>query len=121
MKAHLRPTYDRAVQAMESEDFQGARDVLLNLHQQDPEAVEILLFLGYMDGKLGDVVQRIETFRKATELEPQLELASLGLFHALWEADRTDEAFDEMRRFLSQYESEEYTRLLADMKKRWSR
>lgn len=48
-------------------------------------------------------------------LSPHSEMASLGLFHSLWRTDRTDAAFDEMRRFLKSNDSPHYRRLLRDL------
>ena len=117
MKENLRPEFDEAVKAKESGDLLRARQILLQLHQSDPDSTAILAVLGHACFKLSLFDEAIEFFRKATLLTPHSEAASLGLFHGLWQADRTDEAFDEMRRFLSEYESEEYTKLLANLKK----
>jgi hypothetical protein len=56
------------------------------------------------------------SFRPATEKAPTSEGASLGLFHTLLEAGRSDEAFNAMRRFLSLAESPEYRRLLLEIR-----
>ena len=117
MKENLKPEFDEAVKAKESGDLFRARQILLQLHRSDPGSTAILAVLGHTCFKLNLLDEALEFFRKATLLTPHSEAASLGLFHSLWKADRTDEAFDEMRRFLSEYESEEYTRLLADLKK----
>lgn len=117
MKENLRPEYDEAVKASESGDLPRSRQILLRLHRRDPESVVILAALGHVCWKVKSLDEAIKFFRKATVLRPQCEAVSLGLFHSLWQADRIDEAFVEMRRFLSEYESEEYTRLLADLKK----
>jgi predicted Zn-dependent protease len=54
-------------------------------------------------------------FRKVIAQSPTSELASLGLFHSLLHMKREDEAFDEMRRFLTLKPSKEYQRLLRDI------
>jgi predicted Zn-dependent protease len=61
--------------------------------------------------------EAISYFQQAVVLRPDSEAVSLGLFHCLWESDRMDDAFDEMKRFLTGNESEEYKRLLADINK----
>jgi hypothetical protein len=48
-------------------------------------------------------------------LSPKSELASLGLFQSLNDIGRKDEAFTEMRRFLSLSKSDEYNRFLHDV------
>ncbi len=62
-----------------------------------------------------DVKQAIDYLRETIKLSPKSEMASLGLFHALFDLHRTDEAFNEMRRFMSISDSEEYRRLLKEL------
>ena len=38
-------------------------------------------------------------FKKAVQISPRSEKISLGLFHCLWQLDKNDEAFEEMKRF----------------------
>jgi tetratricopeptide (TPR) repeat protein len=54
-------------------------------------------------------------FRKATELKPSSELSSLGLFHSLMGQRKVSEALSEMRRFISEYPSEEYAQLRKEL------
>ena len=54
-------------------------------------------------------------YQRTVALSPQSELASLGLFHSLWNTGKHDEVFSEMRRFLSLSELEEYDRLIEGM------
>jgi glycerol-3-phosphate O-acyltransferase len=46
---------------------------------------------------------------------PSSELASLGLFHSLIQQLKNDEAFAEMKRYVAEKPSEEYSRLLAEI------
>jgi len=65
--------------------------------------------------EIGDMAKAEDAFRRAVELNPKSELASLGLFHSLWEQQAASEAFAEMRRFLAVADSSEYKTLLRDM------
>ncbi len=56
-------------------------------------------------------------YKKATELSPKSEMASLGLFHSLWQIGSNDAAFEEMKRYMSIAESEEYNELLKNFLK----
>ena len=58
--------------------------------------------------------EAVKKYRKATEISPKSEMASLGLFHSLWQLDRGDEAFEEMKRYMSIAESSEYNELLVN-------
>jgi predicted Zn-dependent protease len=113
----LRADFDEAVKAQESGDLARARLLLTELHERAPDSVLILLTLAHTCWELSHLHEALELFRRATVLEPECEAASLGLFHLLWKVDRIDEAFDEMRRYLLEYESEEYTKLLTNLKK----
>jgi predicted Zn-dependent protease len=59
--------------------------------------------------------EALRLFDTITKLQPRSELASRGLFHSLWKLGRHDEAFEEMKRFLSISESEDYRQLLKDI------
>jgi len=63
-----------------------------------------------------DVQRAIPHLLKAVELLPESERASVNLFHGLMRSGRDDEAFAEMKRYLASNRSEEYERLLADLK-----
>jgi tetratricopeptide (TPR) repeat protein len=62
-----------------------------------------------------DLKNAAKWFSQATNLAPQSEKASLGLFHSLWDLGNHDDAFDEMRRFLIVGKSSEYRRLLREL------
>ena len=53
--------------------------------------------------------------KRAVELSPRSELASVGLFHSLWDLGKVNQAFAEMRRFLRLSDSPEYSKLLRDL------
>jgi tetratricopeptide (TPR) repeat protein len=54
-------------------------------------------------------------YKKATELNPRSELASLGLFHSLWELKNYRHAYQEMERFLSSNEANNYKVTLKEL------
>jgi tetratricopeptide (TPR) repeat protein len=74
-----------------------------------------LLATLYFD--LSDYANSARWFARAVKLAPHSERASLGLFHSLWELGQRDRAFGEMKRFLTSTESDEYSRILHDLKK----
>ncbi len=55
-------------------------------------------------------------YKEAVELSPKSELASLGLFHTLWNLNRVWDAYGEAKRFLSLRDSEEYFRMIEEMR-----
>jgi predicted Zn-dependent protease len=114
MRDDLKSRFHEAVALKEEGDFDSARKILLKLHQDDPASAAILAVLGDVCWELQHLDEAISFFVEAVALKPTSETISLALFHCLWESKRTDDAFNEMKRFLANNESEEYARLLAD-------
>lgn len=56
-----------------------------------------------------------EYYKRTIELNPRSELASLGLFHSLWEMKNYSGAFKEMDRFLSSNEANTYKVTLKEL------
>lgn len=115
MKDDLRIRFDNAVKLREEGDFASAKEMLLQLRQDDPQSPAILTVLADVCWDMKHLDEAIALFQQAAALSPNSETVSLGLFHCLWEADRTDDAFREMKRFLANNESDEYTQILADI------
>lgn len=63
---------------------------------------------------MGNIALRLSCFQDAAEVSPKNELASLGLFHALFESERRQPAYAEMVRFRAPRDSELYRELLSD-------
>jgi predicted Zn-dependent protease len=63
----------------------------------------------------GDAAKAMKYLKKATDVSPRSEMASVSLFHALFDMGKTDGAFDEMRRFTAITDSEEYRRILDEI------
>ncbi len=107
--------FQEALRLRDSGKLSESVEILSRL-AKDPEATAtVFLILGQVWGDLSHPLVAVEAFRIATQMKPRAELASLGLFHALWKVGRTDEAFCEMRRFLILADSPEYKQLIADM------
>lgn len=109
--------FKQAVALKENGNLNEAKTLLLQLHEGCPEYVQVLAVLGHVYMKLNQQEDAIIYFKKAINLRPTMEAVSVGLFHCLLKLDRVDDAFNEMRRFLSLSESKEYTQLLADINK----
>jgi len=92
---------DKAIQANRSGDTKKAIKLLEHTVAINPCA-PLFWYLGHLYSKLGDSERAISKHRKATELAPNSERASLGLFHALWSADQRGAALDELKRFQTQ-------------------
>jgi predicted Zn-dependent protease len=114
----LAQDFDRALAVRDTGDLAGARTLLLELVLRLTSSDTRLLAhshmqLGNIAHKLGDAGGRVYHFTEAVKITPKLELASLGLFHALSTQGREKEAFQEMLRFLNAKDSEMYRELLC--------
>ena len=98
-----------------SSDLGKALECLTPLRSDFPDSAVFFTVLGDTYWEVGRYPEAIAAFRRATELAPQSELASLSLFHCLIDQGGTDAAFDEMRRFLFLRDSDEYRRLLREI------
>ncbi len=107
---------DRAAALLQSGELREAERLLKLLAGGElyPGAGQLLLGRIYLQEER--VEEAIACFSSLVKLLPESEAASLGMFHALWKAGRTDDAFAEMHRYLADHESWEYRRLCLDLK-----
>lgn len=115
----LAAEFDNALKLRDAGNLSGARDALKALVEQLIPADKRLLAqthmqLGNICDQLGDHAQQEAHFRSAVEIAPMLQLASLGLFHSLYEQGRIDDALREMLRLLRLRYSNLYADLLCD-------
>jgi predicted Zn-dependent protease len=119
MKTSIKSEMDRRLNAAIQENRAGRHAeaiALLNpLAAEYPKSAAVVGYLAGVYFGLNNYVKAEKSFRKASRLSPKSELASLGLFHSLWNLGRRREAFREMRRLLKVTDSEEYKMLLRDL------
>ncbi len=97
-------------------DFAGAVRVLLNAVEEYPDAAAGWGLLGSIYWcELGKPKKAIPCLEKAVRLSPRSELASLGLFHSLWQIGKQGEALEEMKRFQTVSHSKDYDEILAEI------
>jgi predicted Zn-dependent protease len=92
-----------------------ARDMLEALVAERPRYPASRGVLGGLLFELGEFSAAAREFAIVTVLSPGSELASLGLFHALLEAGRREDAIVELRRFTRSKRSVEYELFLAGL------
>jgi tetratricopeptide (TPR) repeat protein len=71
---------------------------------------------------LHDPKASIPYFKKAVKLSPKTEMASLGLFHALWDTDRIYEALEEIKRYqlLTNWKCRDYLEIMDEINAKWN-
>ena len=113
-RAKIEPEFNRALETWRNGDGQLAVQILERLAAEYANQPAIFGMLGAIYRSLDDYELAVGNFQRAASLSPKSELASLGLFHSLWQVGRREEAMDEMSRFLLVAPSEEYALLIED-------
>lgn len=111
----LEKRFERAIKLRDENDLEGALAVLLGLAEDYPQIPAVHGMLGHIYRKLDRHREAAKSFEKATQLSPNSELASLGLFHSLKQLGDEDGALSEMKRFLGRSQSHEYDLILAEL------
>lgn len=81
-----------------------------------PQSAAAHAMLGYVLWEQKELAPAIQAFDKAVCLSPTSELASLGLFHTLFELGDRKSAEQEMKRYTALAKSEEYEAI----EKKWT-
>ena len=117
IKKKIEGPFNRALELSREGHHDLAIQILSGIAQEYPKFAGVFGVMGNIYRKIGDLENAIRCFQKTVDLSPLSELASLGLFQSLQDANRKNEAIAEMRRFLSIARSEEYNRFLQDINK----
>ena len=107
--------FDEALRLRDAGRMAEAEAILCRLARQRPDVAAIYGVLGDVQEEQGKMPEAAASYRRATELSPASELASISLFHALRSLGDLDGALDEMRRFRIRRPSPEYDRLIREL------
>lgn len=77
-----------------------ARMCLLSLLKEEPENIAALLMLGGSYFEVNELKEAKLVFQQLIRISPGTGLYSIALFNACWRLKETDEAFEEIRRFI---------------------
>jgi tetratricopeptide (TPR) repeat protein len=111
----LRTHLNRAIRLDQQGDRVAAIAMLEELSHKHPDAAAPPGYLAKIYFNLDDWPNAEKWFRQATQRNPKSELASVGLFHSLWNQGKGIPATQEMQRFLKVADSAEYATLLHDL------
>lgn len=93
----------------------------MDKYSLDNRIDKIYSVLGGIGRDLGQNEIALENFIKAAKLNPDSELASLGLYVTLTSIDKDQDAIEEMKRFLKNHQAKLYRdtleELLGDLQK----
>ena len=107
--------FARAMSLKRDGQLSNAASIIEGLVDSYPESAKLLCALAGVYWDMGNLKRATRQFEKAVELAPTLELASLGLFHCLWEQKHQDAAFNEMKRFMAVATSDDYVRIIEEL------
>ena len=115
-KAKCDPLYGKGQQLQSQKQLQAALDAFLELERKMPHVPQLSRRIGAIYLELSQLELAVEYFSKAIQLWPTYEKASRGLFLALAEAGRDDDAWNEASRFLALVEQipKEYELMLME-------
>ena len=113
MRPEERAQFDKAVGLVNAGSSESAIPIFKSILQSTPNDVVTLVALGGVFMELEHNEEAIWAFEKASKLKPEAEMISVGLFHCYWQAGMYDQAFQEMRRFVSLKYSAEYALILG--------
>ena len=114
-EAKLKTGVSAALALHRQGDHRGAVGRLKRLVKSHPASGAVYGVLGKVYFEQDKFGEAAKWFQKTTAVAPDSELASLGLFHSLWQSDRPSEALAEAGRFLAHAESAEYAMILRDL------
>lgn len=110
----IAPEFNEAIRLKNEGRLAHAERIFLDLTRRAPIGATFGM-LGHVQEKLGKLGEAAASYRRATECSPGSELASISLFHALFELGDLDAAFAEMLRFRWRGPSPEYDLLIRDV------
>ena len=115
----IRNEFQRGLDLWHDDEADEAVATFSRLAAISPDDWRVRLMLGGYLQMSGHLAESEPHLRRATELRPISELASVALFHVLWQRRYENEAFAEMRRFLEVGEPKEYRRFIAEWHAEW--
>ena len=111
----IAPAFNEAIRLKNEGELVEAERILLGLRLERPERLSCTECSATCKRSWAST-NAAASYRRSTELAPGSELASISLFHILYELRRFDGAMDELRRFRSRGPSAEYDDIIEDLK-----
>jgi predicted Zn-dependent protease len=110
--ADFEELFKAALRHRDRADYEKALVILQQLSKRRPRSASVHAILGDVYWRQKRLKEAVGSFRRATKLSPNSELASLGLYHTLLESGREKAARAEMARFLALAPSKEYAAIV---------
>jgi len=110
--------FELATELRDNGQFDHSTKVLskiLDDYPNDKDLWKVYTILGSVNSNLEQNQIATENFKKATELNPDSELASLGLYVTLASLDKDIDAIEELKRFLKSHPAKLYKDTLEEL------
>jgi predicted Zn-dependent protease len=108
--------FNKAITQRDTGQYNLAIETFVSLQDKFPNEILPYVFAGEIYLDINEIASAIKNFKIAVQLNPRSEMASLGLFHSLWESGNTTEAFNEISRYLTDNNhSKKYKKLITDI------
>jgi tetratricopeptide (TPR) repeat protein len=88
---------------------------IISTYSNDSKIYVVHAVLGGVYADLNEFTNSLASFKKAAELNPKSELASLGLYLSYVELDRDEDAIRELIRYLTHYPANLYKHTLVEL------
>ncbi len=85
----------------------------LNIDYKNLGSIHGLLAIVYFE--IDEFDEAAKYYKKTTIISPKSKMASLGLFHSLWQLGDKNGAFEEMKRYMNVAKSKEYEELYKNL------
>jgi tetratricopeptide (TPR) repeat protein len=110
--------FEEAIALRDNGELEKAIRVLLNIidiYPNDSRTSGVYSVLGGVYSDLDDYLKSSLNFRKSTELNPNSELASLGLYLSYAKLNEGEEAIEELIRYLKKFPAKLYKVTLEEL------
>lgn len=108
----LRVDFQQAIKLRGKGRLEEAIELLVPWSERYPWIPGLVGFLGGLRYELDQYPEAAECFQQVLEHKPTSELATRGLFHALWDHGKKREAIEVIRRFRSRTGSDAFSEIL---------
>jgi hypothetical protein len=111
----LQTVLQRAIDLFHEGKTAAAISLLQTASKRFRDSAKLWGYLGFLQKEKNLINDAIVSFQHAVNLAPSSEKASLGLFFSLYHARRSEDAFDEMLRFMKRGDSELYLNMFRNV------
>ena len=116
LEPKIKKMFDEALELRDKKEYENAAHLLKQIVKQAPEVPFCYGHLGEIAWRQGKLQEANLYFRKTTKLLPKSSLASLGVFHTLWEMRKYESALREIERFEKEGgKCEDYCNIVAGL------